>query len=61
MSTFLPAMREMCVDVYRWTNFGDVDGKTISVPKTAHTVKKETNIPLTALNAVKGTHLRSTV
>jgi sarcosine oxidase/L-pipecolate oxidase len=40
----------------RWTNFDDVNGRRISVPKTAHvTEKKETNIPMKALDAIKGT------
>ncbi|KAF8852731.1 FAD dependent oxidoreductase [Acephala macrosclerotiorum] len=38
----------------KWTNFEQVNGKTLSVPKTAYTSKKETNVPLISLNAVKG-------
>ncbi|KUJ10896.1 FAD dependent oxidoreductase [Mollisia scopiformis] len=37
----------------KWTNYDDINGKPLSVPKTAHTSKRETNIPLTALHAVK--------
>jgi len=38
----------------KWTNFDEVNGNTISIPKTAYTREKETNIPLISLNAVKG-------
>lgn len=39
----------------RYTNFGNVDGRRISVPKTAHvTDEKETNITVEALDAIKG-------
>ncbi|KAI0836483.1 FAD dependent oxidoreductase [Hypoxylon sp. FL0890] len=38
----------------KWTNFKDVRGKRISVPKTAHvTEEKETRIPVEALNGIK--------
>ncbi|OTA56649.1 FAD dependent oxidoreductase [Hypoxylon sp. EC38] len=38
----------------KWTNFKDVRGKRISVPKTAHvTEEKETRIPTEALNSIK--------
>ncbi|OTA96211.1 hypothetical protein M434DRAFT_393066 [Hypoxylon sp. CO27-5] len=38
----------------KWTNFRDVCGKRISVPKTAHvTEEKETRIPIEALNGIK--------
>ncbi|KAI8630188.1 FAD dependent oxidoreductase [Xylariaceae sp. FL1651] len=38
----------------KWTNYGDVAGKRISVPRTAHvTEEKEENIPATALDAIK--------
>ncbi|KAI1408644.1 FAD dependent oxidoreductase [Hypoxylon sp. FL1857] len=38
----------------KWTNFKDVRGKRISVPKTAHiTEEKETRIPIEALNGIK--------
>lgn len=39
----------------KWTSFKDVGGRAVSVPKTANTTEKETNIPMVALNAVKGT------
>ncbi|SPN99719.1 related to fructosyl amino acid oxidase [Cephalotrichum gorgonifer] len=39
----------------KWTNYDDVNGLRISVPKTAHvTEKKETRIPITALEGIKG-------
>jgi sarcosine oxidase/L-pipecolate oxidase len=41
---------------FRWTNFKNVKGQQLSVPKTAHTPEKETNIPFAALNAIKGPH-----
>ncbi|KAI0473375.1 FAD dependent oxidoreductase [Xylariaceae sp. FL0804] len=38
----------------KWTNFDEVDGRRLSTPKTAHvTDKKETNIPMVALDAIK--------
>jgi sarcosine oxidase/L-pipecolate oxidase len=38
----------------RYTNYADVKGNRISVPKTANvTEEKETNIPIQALNAIK--------
>ncbi|KAF3064047.1 L-pipecolate oxidase [Daldinia childiae] len=38
----------------KWTNFQDVGGRRISVPKTAHvTDQKETRIPIDALNGIK--------
>ncbi|KAI1134630.1 FAD dependent oxidoreductase [Hypoxylon sp. FL0543] len=38
----------------KWTNFKDVRGKRVSVPKTAHvTEEKETRIPVEALNGIK--------
>ena len=37
----------------RWTNFASMNGGQLSVPKTAYTTERETNIPLSALNAVK--------
>ncbi|KAL7622650.1 hypothetical protein AAE478_008163 [Parahypoxylon ruwenzoriense] len=38
----------------RWTNFEDVRGRRISVPKTAHvTDQKKTRIPIDALNGIK--------
>ncbi|KAI1097390.1 FAD dependent oxidoreductase [Jackrogersella minutella] len=38
----------------KWTNFEDVRGRRISVPKTAHvTEQKETRIPMDALNGIK--------
>ncbi|KAI1469043.1 FAD dependent oxidoreductase [Daldinia caldariorum] len=38
----------------KWTNFQDVGGRRISVPKTAHvTEEKETRIPIDALNGIK--------
>ncbi|KAI0097060.1 FAD dependent oxidoreductase [Hypoxylon sp. NC0597] len=38
----------------KWTNFKDIRGKRISVPKTAHvTEEKETRIPIEALNGIK--------
>ncbi|KAF7534342.1 hypothetical protein G7054_g6326 [Neopestalotiopsis clavispora] len=38
----------------KYTNFGNVDGRRISVPKTAHvTSEKETNITTEALEAIK--------
>lgn len=40
---------------FRYTNYNDVKGRKISVPKTAHvTEEKETNIPLEALESAKG-------
>lgn len=39
----------------RWTNFEDVRGHRVSVPKTAHvTEQKESRIPIEALNGIKG-------
>ncbi|ETS85954.1 hypothetical protein PFICI_03979 [Pestalotiopsis fici W106-1] len=39
----------------KYTNFGNVEGRRISVPKTAHvTSEKETNITVEALDAIKG-------
>lgn len=38
----------------RYTNFEDVNGRHISVPKTAHvTDKRETNIPLKSMIGIK--------
>ncbi len=36
----------------KWTNYGDVAGKRISVPKAVYV--KETNIPVPALEGIKG-------
>jgi sarcosine oxidase/L-pipecolate oxidase len=39
----------------KWTNYDDVNGKKMSVPKTAHvTEDKELNIPVLALDGIKG-------
>ncbi|KAL1869339.1 hypothetical protein Daus18300_005551 [Diaporthe australafricana] len=39
----------------KYTNFDEVDGHRISVPKTAHVTKsKETNVPLKSLQGIKG-------
>ena len=41
--------------LYRWTNYQNVQGCSISVPKTAHiTEQVETNIPMKAMLVVKG-------
>lgn len=38
----------------RYTNFEDVNGRRISVPKTAHvTEKRETNVPLKSMIGIK--------
>ncbi|XXG95303.1 hypothetical protein Hte_001564 [Hypoxylon texense] len=38
----------------KWTNFEDVSGRRISVPRTAHvTEQKETRLPTDALNGIK--------
>ncbi|KAI1388106.1 FAD dependent oxidoreductase [Hypoxylon trugodes] len=38
----------------KWTNFEDVRGRRVSVPRTAHvTEKKETRVPIDALNGIK--------
>ncbi|ORY71122.1 FAD dependent oxidoreductase [Pseudomassariella vexata] len=38
----------------KWTNYDDVEGRRISVPKTEHvTEKKEKNLPLTSIAAIK--------
>lgn len=39
----------------KYTNFDEVDGRRISVPKTAHVTRtKETNVPLKSLQGIKG-------
>lgn len=50
-----PVPSEKRYSYSRYTNFGNVDGRRISVPKTAHvTSEKETNITTEALEAIKG-------